>query len=617
MDHDDRHSSSRRRERSREDRSRRDDRGDDRRSSRRSREEYEERPRHREDAGRGERRRDDGGRRDERRYDDRRDGRYRDEDPYSRDSRGSRGYDQDRGGRGGRDGRDGREMGSPERESPVPEGTIPLSKRIRRATAWDVHAPGFEQAGGLQAKSTGQFQLPGQNRSHGPPMHFGQAMPGGSGGGAGLYPRPGFPPGPGGPGFQALGTPGGPSFGGSGVPLNVARQRKRLYVGNITYDCNEQNISQLFNEKMRDIGFSTNELGEPVVGVQVNHDKSYAFVEFRNPEEATSAMVFDNVVLCNTVLKIRRPKDFVPEPGAETGAPHVPGVISTNVPDSNNKVFVGGLPSYLNDEQVIELLKSFGELKAFNLVKEAGEPDKSKGFAFCEYVDPELTDVAIQGLNNMELGDRYLVVQRASVGANPNRGAAGPGGLPGGPSGLPPIPVGSGANSVNLPPSFSVPGGGSGDGELTSRAIVMLNMVTAEELIPDEDYTDILEDIREECEKYGEVEDLEIPRPTAAKKNGEETKWAPKTGAEMAETREEKAKKDEDRGVGRVYVLFRTLEGAQKGVKAIAGRQFGGRVIICAGIDVDEFLKRKAGEVPGAAVQEGEEEEAPQPTADE
>lgn len=334
-------------------------------------------------------------------------------------------------------------------------------------------------------------------------------------------------------------------------------------------------------------------------------------------------MVFDNVVLCNTVLKIRRPKDFVPEPGAETGAPHVPGVISTNVPDSNNKVFVGGLPSYLNDEQVIELLKSFGELKAFNLVKEAGEPDKSKvrlstsfvssfassgrfpftrkltrlspapfpssplqGFAFCEYVDPELTDVAIQGLNNMELGDRYLVVQRASVGANPNRGAAGPGGLPGGPSGLPPIPVGSGANSVNLPPSFSVPGGGSGDGELTSRAIVMLNMVTAEELIPDEDYTDILEDIREECEKYGEVEDLEIPRPTAAKKNGEETKWAPKTGAEMAETREEKAKKDEDRGVGRVYVLFRTLEGAQKGVKAIAGRQFGGRVIICAGIDV-------------------------------
>lgn len=50
-------------------------------------------------------------------------------------------------------------MGSPERESPVPEGTVPLSKRVRRATYWDQHAPGFEQASGLQAKSTGQSRL--------------------------------------------------------------------------------------------------------------------------------------------------------------------------------------------------------------------------------------------------------------------------------------------------------------------------------------------------------------------------------------------------------------------------------------------------------------------------
>lgn len=51
---------------------------------------------------------------------------------------------------------------------------------------------------------------------------------------------------------------------------------------------------------------------------------------------------------------------------------HVPGVVSTNVPDSINKIFVGGLPTYLNEEQVMELLKSFGDLKAFNLVRENG-----------------------------------------------------------------------------------------------------------------------------------------------------------------------------------------------------------------------------------------------------
>lgn len=78
----------------------------------------------------------------------------------------------------------------------------------------------------------------------------------------------------------APGFPSAPGMGGpSAISLNVVRQRKRLYVGNVTYDCNEINLGQLFNEKMHEIGFSKNELGEPVVGVQINHDKSYAFVE--------------------------------------------------------------------------------------------------------------------------------------------------------------------------------------------------------------------------------------------------------------------------------------------------------------------------------------------------
>lgn len=41
------------------------------------------------------------------------------------------------------------------------------------------------------------------------------------------------------------------------------------------------------------------------------------------------------------------------------------------VPDTPNKIFIGGLPLYLTEDQVTELLKSFGELRAFNLVKDA------------------------------------------------------------------------------------------------------------------------------------------------------------------------------------------------------------------------------------------------------
>lgn len=47
------------------------------------------------------------------------------------------------------------------------------------------------------------------------------------------------------------------------------------------------------------------------------------------------------------------------------------------------------VPSFLR--QVKELLTSFGPLKAFNLVKDSAT-GLSKGYAFCEYVDINVTD---------------------------------------------------------------------------------------------------------------------------------------------------------------------------------------------------------------------------------
>lgn len=47
--------------------------------------------------------------------------------------------------------------------------------------------------------------------------------------------------------------------------------------------------------------------------------------------------------------------------------------------------------------QVKELLTSFGPLKAFNLVKDSAT-GLSKGYAFCEYVDINVTDQVSPGL---------------------------------------------------------------------------------------------------------------------------------------------------------------------------------------------------------------------------
>ncbi|KAF9245231.1 hypothetical protein BU15DRAFT_70989 [Melanogaster broomeanus] len=407
--------------------------------------------------------------------------------------------------------------------------------RKRKASGWDVHAPGYEQYSALQAKQTGLFNLPGANRTQVPPILGIAGLP---------------PPIP----VQTFGM-------GIGSNPNLSRQSRRLYIGSITSDVNEQNLADFFNSKMIEMSIGTGAPGNPVLAVQCNYEKNYAFVEFRSAEDATAAMAFDGIIFINGPLKIRRPKDYG---GVDMSAPsvHVPGVVSTNVPDSINKVFVGGLPAYLNEEQVQELLRSFGELKAFNLVRENGN-GLSKGFAFFEYVDASVTDMAIQSLNGMELGDRYLVVQRASVGAKP--------GMPG----MPNLPY----DQFPEIPRPIMPAGESNPAD--ARILLLLNMVTPDDLTDDQEYGDIYEDVKEECSKYGPVEDLRIPRPVKKDKS----KWAP--GEPGQQTAIDAQRADEAAGVGRVYVRFTDGSSAQDALKALAGRSFAGRSIIATVLNED------------------------------
>lgn len=498
-----------------------------------------DRDRNREHFGdrRDDRRRDFGGRD----FDDRRkrggghdNDRRREHREENREHRHGRGREEGSPRRGGRKGRDG--LGTPERRSPTPEGAVPLAQRRRKASGWDVHAPGYEQYSAMQAKQTGLFNLPGANRTQVPPILGIAGLP---------------PPIP----VQTFGM-------GIGSNPNLSRQSRRLYIGSITPEVNEQNLADFFNSKMIEMDIGTGGPGNPVLAVQCNYEKNYAFVEFRSAEDATAAMAFDGIIFINGPLKIRRPKDYG---GIEITVPsvHVPGVVSTNVPDSINKVFVGGLPTYLNEEQVQELLKSFGELKAFNLVRENGN-GPSKGFAFFEYVDASVTDVAIQSLNGMELGDRYLVVQRASVGAKP-----------GTPGMIPNLPY----DQFPEIPRPIMPAGESNNAD--ARILLMLNMVTPDDLTNDDEYGDLYEDVKEECSKYGDVEDLRIPRPVKKDKS----KWAP--GEPGQQTAIEAQRADEAAGVGRVYVKYVDAEGAQTGLKALAGRSFAGRSIIATVLNED------------------------------
>lgn len=50
-------------------------------------------------------------------------------------------------------------------------------------------------------------------------------------------------------------------------------------------------------------------------------------------------------------------------------------------------------------------------------------------------------------------------------------------------------------------------------GGVPTEVLCLMNMVAPEELLDDEEYEEIVEDVRDECSKYGQVKSIEIPRP--------------------------------------------------------------------------------------------------------
>jgi splicing factor U2AF 65 kDa subunit len=273
-------------------------------------------------------------------------------------------------------------------------------------------------------------------------------------------------------------------------PAN-ARQSRRLFVQNLPPSATDEDIVNFFNLHLN--GLNVIESSDPCVSSQIAKDGAYALVEFKAATEATVALALDGTHMEDPAMSngdangaagglvVRRPKDYIVSAVAEDEG-YVEGQISSTVPDTVNKIGIANILPNLDEEQVRELLTSFGPLKSFVLVRDRSTEesrvglrpsppppptppsDPSKGIAFCEYVDSAATDVAVQGLNGMELGDRNLRVQRASIGLAQAAGLE---------------------MSVN---AMSMLAGTTSNDLEEGRVLQLLNMVTAEELMDNEDY---------------------------------------------------------------------------------------------------------------------------------
>jgi splicing factor U2AF subunit len=207
--------------------------------------------------------------------------------------------------------------------------------------------------------------------------------------------------------------------------MQQTKHARRLYVGGITPDTSEDELGNFISDLItKSVDCAWDDNRNAVLQVYINREKCFAFVELKSIELTTASIAFDGIKFTNhnglaSTLRIRRPNDFKPElmPTQLRPIPTVNlskiGVVCGNVSDGPEKVFVGGLPYQLSDDDVKELLSAFGPLKSFHLVRDTGSMT-SKGYGFCEYLDSYTTNAAIAGLNGMTIGEKTLTVRLAA-----------------------------------------------------------------------------------------------------------------------------------------------------------------------------------------------------------
>ena len=89
------------------------------------------------------------------------------------------------------------------------------------------------------------------------------------------------------------------------------------------------------------------------------------------------------------------------------------------------KLFVGGLPYAVNDDELQSLFAEIGEVTSATVIMDR-ETNRSKGFGFVEMASEEDAKKAIQQLDGKDVGGRSIVVNEARPREDrPNRSFGG------------------------------------------------------------------------------------------------------------------------------------------------------------------------------------------------
>lgn len=463
------------------------------------------------------------------------------------------------------------------RLSPWRGSATPLEERPRHLKNWDAAPAGFERISADKAKLTGLFPPPGniaKTSNYIPPT---------------LDPARAAM-------FQLLNKDGGvgsvmPSGGSDAagnVPANLLKQAKRFYIGNLPIDFSEQSLLQFLESNLRGLSGSTdksddyshlNKLDNRVHNITVSSDRSYAFVECRNADDASLAMNLDGVIYEGAQLKVRRPKEYhiAITTGALSGAragglndqqqsrnssaiSSISDSARLNALVNRCQLIISGIPEILSSDHVKSLLLLVADLRAFLLLKDR-ETDKSLGTAVFEFVEDrngdgegEWSGPFLKHSNaSLFMGPFEMKIQRVCDVIESEDAAD--------------VTLRNIISTYNLQPGFAT-------APSSTPILQLLNIVTKETLLAD--YETIYDDLKQELIKYTNKDSESESSSTAA--------------FELIIPKPEKDTMIP--GVGKVFVKYGRTEEAAKAASHLAGRIFDGHTCVVSFYPPERFEKR-------------------------
>jgi splicing factor U2AF subunit len=380
-------------------------------------------------------------------------------------------------------------------------------------------------------------------------------------------------------------------------PQDIAsKPHREVYVGNLPPGITVPQLAEFLNTALRQIG-AIPPPGESssytaVITAWISPDGHYGFVELRTMEQANIALQQLNGIQVGIhQLKLGRPKGYNPNSnitsvavpmsstslplGAPLGASVAAGVGGIGAanpllaglgllqgganPDlqQSRVVMVANLPVLITEAQIVDLFGSFGSFKAFNLIpvplsSGSAGATQSAVFEYDSTVSLDIIDSVISGMNGLDLGGNKITVSRvplssAAILLKPKAASTET-------ATFNSVPAQAVDNSTQKPVHAAFLEEEQLKSHLLSptRVLRLSNMTNPEEDFADEQlYQELIEDVESECNKYGAVQRVVIPREL--------------TPAHPA--------------YGVIFVSFAQASGAQAARDKIQGRKFNGQVV--------------------------------------